>query len=353
MAGPLIPTDNGANLSSGNGALTPQQVRGLAYQAGFRGSGLNTIVQITTPESGRVPTARYAPGPQEDSRGLAQINIAPTANPEYGHLNLYNPLVNLQVAYKLSKGGTDFSPWTTYTSGKYASAPAGNGAGQSAGLSLGPSAPATSGPSKDALIAGNFLANEPKINPYQTPGEGKNPLLSLGILPSGTQTTPLHVAVAQGKLQALAGGTALNDHPALTASGYTNPIPGATLGRTDMGVDANLPVGHPIVALGDSKVVGIAPNWYKGQPYVLMQLTSGPDAGKYWYVAEQIAPTVRPGQTVKAGEQIGTYAPSGTGIEIGFGSPTPGRTQAQATTGYSEGQVTPAGQSFRNLLGQL
>jgi murein DD-endopeptidase MepM/ murein hydrolase activator NlpD len=165
------------------------------------------------------------------------------------------------------------------------------------------------------------------------------------------QSTTVLQQHATGNLQQLAGEPLVNAHP--DARGYVNPIPGAVIGRTDMGVDANLKVGAPIRAIGDSRVVGISPNWYKGQPYVLLQLLSGPQRGKFYYVAEQIAPTVRPGQTVRAGQTIGTYAQSGTGLELGWGSPTPGRTLAQATTGYSEGQQTRAGGSFRSFLGSL
>jgi murein DD-endopeptidase MepM/ murein hydrolase activator NlpD len=128
------------------------------------------------------------------------------------------------------------------------------------------------------------------------------------------------------------------------------------IGRTDMGVDANLKPGAPIRAIGNSRVVNIYPNWYRGQPYVLLQLLDGPQKGKFYYVAEQIAPNVRPGQKVKAGQPIGTYASSGTGIEIGWGTPG-SQTLAQATgrDNASQGDHanTPAGINFRSFLGGL
>jgi murein DD-endopeptidase MepM/ murein hydrolase activator NlpD len=162
----------------------------------------------------------------------------------------------------------------------------------------------------------------------------------------GTKT----LTTATQKLQQVAGQSLVNVHAG--AQGYVNPIPGAVIGRTDMGVDANLKVGSPIRAIGDSKVVAVRPNWFQGQPFVQMQLLNGPQAGKYYYVAEQIAPTVKAGDTVKAGQTIGTYAPSGTGIEIGWGTKG-SQTLAQATTGYSEGEQTAAGKSFRSFLGSL
>jgi murein DD-endopeptidase MepM/ murein hydrolase activator NlpD len=203
-------------------------------------------------------------------------------------------------------------------------------------------------------IAGNYLAQSAKNNPYKTASSSS--LIAPGLLttkapnPADFQGSKT-IQTATHVLQQLAGAPLQNVHAG--AQGYVNPIPGAVIGRTDMGVDANLKVGSPIRAIGDSKVLGISPNWYKGQPYVQLQLLNGPQAGKIYYVAEQIAPKVKPGQTVKAGQPIGTYAPSGTGIEIGWGSPTAGRTEAQATTGYSEGQVTKAGAQFRSFLGGL
>ena len=138
-----------------------------------------------------------------------------------------------------------------------------------------------------------------------------------------------------------------------SAAGYIYPWPsGTTIGRTDMGVDANMPVGSPIGPIGNAKILGINQNWYQGQPYMWWQLTSGPDAGKMVYVAEQITPLVHPGQTISAGQAVATYAPSGTGIEMGWAA-AGGQTLAQATTGYTEGQVTAAGSSFRSFLAGL
>lgn len=377
MAG-LVTTDNGANVTSGSGALSPQQVRGIAYAAGFRGAALNTAVQIAGAESSFIPTNSYTPGPQESSHGLWQINVAPTANPQYANYNLNNPLVNAKIAFAMSKGGTDWSPWTTYTSGRYRSEPTGSGTGVVPGSSTGgagagipsmsnalptmPSAPSVG--NRDAQILGSFLKEtQSSANPFNSgiggpkgAAIGGQSILGSGLLNAMKAPTPQHFAQAQSSLQTLAGGTPLKTHPAAaqTGSAYVNPIQGATIGRTDMGVDLNLPVGHPIRAIGDSKVINIYPNWYAGQPYVLLQLTNGPQAGKYYYVAEQIAPSVRPGQTVKAGQTIGTYASSGTGIEMGWG--TPGwqtLAQAQGNTGGPGHSDSPAGQSFRNFLGTL
>lgn len=140
------------------------------------------------------------------------------------------------------------------------------------------------------------------------------------------------------------------------ASTYVNPLPAdAQIGRTDMGVDVDLKPGEPIVAIGDSRVLGVAPNWYEGQPYVALQLLNGPFAGHNYYVAEQIDVAVTPGQILRQGQVIGHYAASGTGIEIGWAGPNWEQTlaQAQGNTGDATHNDSPAGLSFHSFLQSL
>jgi hypothetical protein len=122
--------------------------------------------------------------------------------------------------------------------------------------------------------------------------------------------------------------------------------------RTDQGVDANMPVGAPILAPTQIKILAIEPNWYAGQPLVYWELLDGPDAGKVQYVAEEITAIAPPGSILQRGQAIARYAASGTGIEFGWSTPS-GVTLAVATTGYEEGQVTPAGVSIRQWLNAL
>ena len=139
--------------------------------------------------------------------------------------------------------------------------------------------------------------------------------------------------------------------PASAGSAYVNPFPSAdySVGRTDMGVDVCLTAGDPIVAVGPGLVVGIQRDWFEKQPYVWYELTSGPYAGRFVYVAEQITPRAKVGQQLSAGETIATYAKKGTCIETGW-SADDGATLAQSTTGYHEGDVTTAGISFAHFL---
>jgi len=122
--------------------------------------------------------------------------------------------------------------------------------------------------------------------------------------------------------------------------------------RTDQGVDAVMPVGAPILAPCPVKILAIIPNWYAGQPLVYFELLDGPQAGQVQYVAEQITDVAQPGTILQKGQVIARYAASGTAIEYGW-STLNGITLARATTGYEEGQVTPAGVYMRNWLNAL
>jgi hypothetical protein len=138
-----------------------------------------------------------------------------------------------------------------------------------------------------------------------------------------------------------------------TSATYIDPLRYVTVWeRTDQGVDASLPVGAPILAPSRVKVLATIPDWYAGQPLVYFELLDGPDAGRVQYVAEQITDIAPAGNIVQQGQAIARYAGSGTAIEYGW-STLNGVTLARATTGYEEGQVTPAGQSMRGWLNSL
>jgi hypothetical protein len=111
-------------------------VTNILKQAGFKGQGLQNALTILERESGYNPTAL---NPNKDtgdySLGLFQINMlgdlykermdktwtmagtGPFANRKKFKLgkveDLYDPLTNARVAYHMSKGGADFSSWST------------------------------------------------------------------------------------------------------------------------------------------------------------------------------------------------------------------------------------------------
>jgi hypothetical protein len=136
-------------------------------------------------------------------------------------------------------------------------------------------------------------------------------------------------------------------------AGYINPLQFVTVwGRTDQGVDASMPVGAPIIAPCRIKIVVILPGWFAGQPLVAFELLEGPDAGKIQFVAEQITGIPPVGTILQRGQPIAHFATSGTNIEYGWATVT-GLTLAKATTGYTEGQITPAGLEMRAWLNRL
>jgi hypothetical protein len=93
-------------------------ILGYLQQAGFKGEALKTAWAIAKRESGFNPAAFNGnAGTGDRSWGLFQIN---TRGPlvarvkQYGlksEHDLLDPLTNAKVAYKMSKGGTDFGAW--------------------------------------------------------------------------------------------------------------------------------------------------------------------------------------------------------------------------------------------------
>jgi len=132
---------NAAQTSQTGTALTagmnPELLQTL-QNAGFSGASLNTAYGIVKAESGGRPKAKNMQG-LDKSYGLFQINMENNdpRNPNMGvkrneaYLKKYksigytgpesllDPFINARIAYDISKGGTNFNPWTTYTSGKY------------------------------------------------------------------------------------------------------------------------------------------------------------------------------------------------------------------------------------------
>lgn len=131
------------------------------------------------------------------------------------------------------------------------------------------------------------------------------------------------------------------------------PVAGGVPERTDQGVDEGVTPGATVTdnVPGTSRFLGaLVPNWYNGQQLYGFQVTSGPFKGRLWYIAEQVRSRLGIGSSVSEGSQIGTVPASGTGIEEGWLGNKSGATLAQTTTGYTEGQATPAGASFRSQI---
>jgi hypothetical protein len=169
----------------------------------------------------------------------------------------------------------------------------------------------------------------------------------------------LYTRVAGGPLAAVPVSYATSCAATSPIGSGSDPIPGFTPGRDDMGVDACAKPGMPIDAPAASALVQVIGDWYHGQPLMLFQFTPplpGVQSG-YWYVAEQITPvTETTPTTFAAGQEVATFAPEGTCIEIGWGSPTAmsrtlaGQQGDQAAANPPPGALTPWGETFKTYF---
>ncbi len=128
---------------------------------------------------------------------------------------------------------------------------------------------------------------------------------------------------------------------------YVSPFLNATTGRIDQGVDFT--GTGPIEAVGDAQILQTgAPGWPEGGG-VLYQLLDGSRAGQVIYVNEGIRATVRAGQRVSAGQQIGVFVPGGS-IEMGFAN-SAGVPLSHAE--YTEGVETVWGHKMASFLSSI
>lgn len=108
----------------------------ILKQAGFTGDGLKMAYAIAMAESsGNARAHNGNAGTGDNSYGLFQINMLGGMGPErrarYGLSSneaLYDPLTNAKVAYKMSNGGKNWGPWSTYKTGAYRQYYGGSGA---------------------------------------------------------------------------------------------------------------------------------------------------------------------------------------------------------------------------------
>lgn len=87
--------------------LTRAQLRAVVVRAGFPEPDVATAIALA--ESGGVPGAL---GDGGVSIGLFQINTR--AHPSYANDDLKDPLKNAIAAYEISRGGSNWKPWSTW-----------------------------------------------------------------------------------------------------------------------------------------------------------------------------------------------------------------------------------------------
>lgn len=97
--------------------LSDKELDSILRQAGFSGNGLRMAKAIVFYESTNRPMALNR---SSNCYGLFQINMTGSMGPDrrekYGlksNEDLYNPLINAQIAYQMSNSGNNWSAWST------------------------------------------------------------------------------------------------------------------------------------------------------------------------------------------------------------------------------------------------
>lgn len=107
-------------------AISDQALTDVLIKAGFSNpQAINIAMAIVRAESTNNPRAHNTV-PPDNSYGLFQINmlgrLGPARRAQFG-LNtndqLFDPVTNAKAAYAISSGGTNWRPWSTFTSGAY------------------------------------------------------------------------------------------------------------------------------------------------------------------------------------------------------------------------------------------
>lgn len=107
------------NASSATGTLSPLQIGALAFNAGIISqAALSIAIAIALAESGGRVSATHSNTDGSTDYGLWQINGR--AHPSYSPSQLVgNASYNAAAMFAISAAGTNWNPWTTFTSGAY------------------------------------------------------------------------------------------------------------------------------------------------------------------------------------------------------------------------------------------
>jgi len=100
-------------------SLTDTELRDLLIAVGFEGKALRIAWAIAKKESNGRPLAFNGNAKTGDSSyGVYQINMIGDLGPDRrikfsldSNSDLFNPVINAQIAHHMSKGGEDFSAW--------------------------------------------------------------------------------------------------------------------------------------------------------------------------------------------------------------------------------------------------
>ena len=106
-------------------SLTDSQLVELLKAVGFKGKGLKTAWAVAKTESNGRPFAFNGNTKTGDSSyGIFQINMLGTLGPDRRdkfnldlNAELFSPVKNAKIVYHMTKGGTDWSSWSSYNKG--------------------------------------------------------------------------------------------------------------------------------------------------------------------------------------------------------------------------------------------
>ena len=108
-------------------SLTDSQLVELLKAVGFKGKGLKTAWAVAKAESNGRPFAFNGNTKTGDSSfGIFQINMLGTLGPDRRdkfeldlNAELFSPVKNAEIVYHMTKGGTDWSSWSSYNKGAH------------------------------------------------------------------------------------------------------------------------------------------------------------------------------------------------------------------------------------------
>ena len=106
-------------------SLTDSQLVELLKAVGFEGKSLRTAWAVAKAESNGRPFAFNGNANTGDSSyGIFQINMLGTLGPDRRdkfdldlNAELFSPVMNAEIVYRMTKGGTDWSSWSSFNKG--------------------------------------------------------------------------------------------------------------------------------------------------------------------------------------------------------------------------------------------
>jgi hypothetical protein len=108
-------------------SLSDSQLAELLKAVGFKGKALKTAWAVAKAESNGRPFAFNGNTKTGDSSyGIFQVNMLGTLGPDRRdkydldfNAYLFNPVMNAQIVYRMTKAGTDWSSWSSYNKGAH------------------------------------------------------------------------------------------------------------------------------------------------------------------------------------------------------------------------------------------